>query len=140
MKKSFIVIMVLLLCCFLSCTSNAKIDSNHSSIERTLQLNNGEKRKASGAMTNGINKMNTIVEELDIKSFDPSVIGYKLDFEIRMMMSVCGATGEAHNQFHYYLDPLKEQINGLQIANDIAKAPLLKSIKTHLNLYEDYFN
>ncbi|WP_299255604.1 hypothetical protein [uncultured Aquimarina sp.] len=140
MKKILVVLLVLSLCYFVSCTSNSQIDSDYSSIDRTLRLNSGEKWKASGAMTNGMNKMNTIVKKLDIKSFDSRVIGYELDFEIRMMMSVCGATGEAHDQFHHYLDPLKEQIRGLQIANDIAKVPLLKSINKYLDEYENYFN
>ncbi len=128
------------LCCFLSCKTNIDAEIDEFSIDKTLRLNNGKKWKASGSMTYGMTKINEIIDEIDIESFDPKLIGYKLDSEIRMMMSICGATGEAHDQFHYYLDPLKEQINGLRIANEIAKEPLLTSIKIHLDSYKNYFN
>ncbi|WP_346882658.1 hypothetical protein [uncultured Algibacter sp.] len=140
MRKYLIVTITIFFTCFLSCKSNNDVEINQCSIDRTLQLNHGKKWKASGSMTNGINKMNTVIATVDMETFNPKMIGYKLNFEIRMMMSMCNAAGDAHDQFHYYLDPLEDQINGLQIANDIAKEPLLNSIKSHLNNYKKYFN
>ncbi|WP_299183959.1 hypothetical protein [uncultured Aquimarina sp.] len=140
MRKCFIISITMFFCCFFSCNPNSDKEINQSAGAKTLRLNNGKKWKATGSMINGMDKMNAILEGLDMESFDQKMIGYKLNFEIRMMMSMCTATGEAHNQFHYYLDPLKEQVNGLQIVNDMSKEPLLKAIKSHLDAYNDYFN
>lgn len=104
-----------------------------------LKLNNGKKWQANRANSKGIAKMEKIIDTLDVKTFNPAKVSYYLNREITMMMTMCGIAGEAHDQFHNYVIPLREQINGLQLANDIAKEPLLASIRQELVRYERYF-
>jgi len=140
MKTNFIIIAVFMEAILLSCNPTTLDRSNHTTLDRTLRLNDGHRWKANEVMTRGIKKMITIVDTANGESFDTGKVAYRLDFEIRMMMSVCDPSSSAHDQFHNYLYPLKEQINGLRIANAVSKGPLLKSIKRHLNVYNTYFN
>lgn len=105
-----------------------------------LRLNKGEKWEVSNGISTRIEKMGDIIKATDIQNFDPAELSYTLHVEIRMMTSICATKGEAHNQLHNYIDPLKEQVSGLRIANNVAKGPLLQSIQTYLHQYKTYFN
>lgn len=123
-----------------SCDQDSGTPISGISSGNELVLNQGKKWDLSTGMTSQILKMISIIETTDVATFDPPEISYKLHQEIKMMTSLCSTKGEAHRQLHNYIDPLTEQVLGLRIANDIAKAPLLQSIQTYLNTYNTYFN
>lgn len=126
--------------CVVSCDHDSETSINKTSSSNELVLNQGEKWDVSTGMTSQILKMASIIETTDIAIFDPPEVSYKLHQEIKMMTSLCSTKGEAHRQLHNYINPLTEQVVGLRIANDVAKAPLLQSIQTYLNTYNTYFN
>lgn len=139
MTKVFSILTGVFILSIVSCDYKSETTTEISS-NKELVLNQGEKWDVNTGITSQIRKMTSIVETIDVTSFDPPQVSYTLHQEIKMMTSLCSTKGEAHNQLHNYIDPLTEQVLGLRIANDIAKAPLLQSIQTYLKTYNTYFN
>jgi hypothetical protein len=139
MIRIFNISIVVLFFSLLSCGLDNEIPTSQESTSNDLTLNEGNAWEVNGGISAGIKKMKTLIKTTDVETFNPSELSYKLHLEIRMMTSLCSTKGEAHNQLHNYIDPLKEQIQGLRIANEIAKAPLLLSIQTYLDNYNTYF-
>lgn len=106
-----------------------------------LQLNNGNLWEANLETTAGIDNM-----KLLIKSFSErdnmeayALVKQNLEKEFGTIIAKCTMTGEAHNQLHKYLVPMKDLFVGLAASDlEIRKASLNK-ISTHLDTYTNYF-
>jgi hypothetical protein len=59
-----------------------------------------------------------------------------LENEFQMIFQKCTMKGEAHEQLHNYLLPLKEKLNGINSPLDTAK---INEIKIYLSEYQNYF-
>jgi hypothetical protein len=114
-------------------TPNATEDHSHQAA--TVQLNNGARWAANPETTEGINKMMMLIEGAEkAESLDIEEFRSLLHKEFRMIFQKCTMTGEAHEQLHNYLFPLKEQMDNMQgTPEEIAE------FKKYLNTYSQYF-
>ena len=120
--------------------SNYTDDSGHT-INMNVKLNNGEKWEANIETTNGIGTMSGVVGEMPE---NPTIEDYrglhvKLSTEFQTILQQCTMKGEAHNQLHNYLMPLKEKINVLETGDPEACQKILPDIKEYLVKYSHFF-
>ncbi|MNR11654.1 hypothetical protein D3C85_1279640 [compost metagenome] len=65
-----------------------------------------------------------------------SILKDKLNSEFALILKKCTMKGEAHNQLHNYLIPLKLKIDSLEDSN---KAEIKKEIISYLEEYSLFF-
>jgi len=109
--------------------------------DEVLQLNNGNLWEANLETTEGINNM-----KLLIKSFSErdnmeayATVKQNLKKEFGTIIAKCTMTGEAHNQLHKYLVPMKDLFDGLAASDLDTRKSSLNKINTHLEGYTKYF-
>jgi hypothetical protein len=117
-------------------------ETDHDSrADNGVSLNDGKKWKANAETTEGINKMTGYINALPA---EPSLENYHslktaLETEFNLIIEKCTMTGEAHEQLHHYLIPLRESIEHLG-SEDISKCrSSLDAINSHLGEYASYF-
>lgn len=144
--RSFVIITIIIV--LTSCasqgskqkTENEKIDVHHVQTPE-VTLDNGKKWKVNFAITKGISNMRQLVESINNKSSldDYHRLGEKLLNEFNTILRRCDMTGEAHNQLHNYLVPLRGWFKTLK-KGDIAECRFaLTSLKEHLGKFNSYF-
>ena len=113
----------------------------HAELSNPVSLNNGEKWTANTATTEGIKKMTELINELSgqPKLEDYHALQVKLSTEFNQILQKCTMTGEAHNQLHNYLLPMKEMFDNLNSQDIEVCSHTLNKITQHLNEYENYF-
>lgn len=115
-------------------------EESHES-EAVLTLNNGDLWMANAETTEGIQKMLQLItnfnESENIEAYPK--LKTTLEAEFGTIISKCTMKGEAHDQLHNYLLPMKPLFKDLA-AEDLAtcKAGLEKLTK-HLSEYSAYF-
>lgn len=96
----------------------------------------GVKWQADATTNGGIEKMQEMV-----KDFDPGTgveaLKEPLGKEFTMVLEKCTMRGEAHDQLHNYLVPLKSRIDGLDNENE---AGSLSELNSYLSSYWDHFH
>lgn len=103
-----------------------------------LVLNNGVKWQANAATTEGIQKMQTMVNDyLNKNDTDNNKLSENLEKELTIILQKCTMTGTAHEQLHSFLLPLKENMKKLKDSKQTEK---VKEIQTYLNTYNNYFD
>ncbi len=118
-------------------TEAAVADESHEGHTTAVQLNNGEKWDANVETTEGIQKMQTIVTGGLTSSAAPAEVLPALETEFKTIFDKCTMTGEAHDQLHNYLVPVKNHLDELKTAT--AAAPVLTSLQEYLGTYSNYF-
>lgn len=113
----------------------------HSEHSTAVTLNNGQKWPANAETTEGIRKMSSLLEAF---SKEPKVEDYnslkiKLENEFDMILQKCTMTGEAHDQLHNFLLPMKEIIEKLSSNSADEQKEASGNLKTHLKEYDKYF-
>lgn len=115
-------------------------EETHES-DAVLKLNNGDLWMANAETTEGIQKMSQLVANFtDTENMEAyPELKTKLEAEFGTIISKCTMTGEAHDQLHTYLLPMRPLFKDL-VAEDLAtrKASLEKLTK-HLSEYSAYF-
>lgn len=108
-----------------------KHEHEHSG-DSHVKLDNGKRWVANAETTEGIkNMMNFIYDfEAEVQTYEQ--LQEDLQNEFRMIFKKCTMTGEAHDQLHNYLIPLKEKIEKVSEEN-------LSEIQDYLNTYKNYF-
>lgn len=102
-----------------------------------LILNNGAKWQANTETTVGINNMLKLVDDyMNNKNTDTKVLGQNLEKEFTDILQKCTMSGEAHNQLHNFLLPLKDKIEHLK---ENQKTEEVKEIQSYLKNYNTYF-
>ncbi|PKP13412.1 MAG: hypothetical protein CVU08_05475 [Bacteroidetes bacterium HGW-Bacteroidetes-3] len=150
MKKVTVLILAILATILVvSCNQNKKqqttepvqtVEESHES-EAVLKLNNGDLWMANAETTEGIQKMNQFVANFtDMENMEAyPELKSKLEAEFGTIISKCTMTGEAHDQLHTYLLPMKLLFKDLA-AEDIATRKLsLEKLTKHLSEYSAYF-
>jgi hypothetical protein len=120
-------------------TEKHESEDNEEEAERAgkLVLNNGNKWKANAETTEGIKKMMSLVNEyLKKGDTDSKKLGESLEKEFTTVLQKCTMTGEAHEQLHNFLLPLKAKIDKLKETNNVE---FVNEIQTYLNNYNNYF-
>lgn len=156
MKKTFILLFGLCALFFLSCKSpadpQAQSGEQSTSVVPTpapenaagtpqVELNKGAKWEANPETTKGIGVMQGLLGEF---TPEPTVEDYralhkKLSTSFQSILQQCTMTGEAHNQLHNYLLPLKSQIDKLGTENLAGCQRIMPEIEAYLMKYSHYF-
>lgn len=107
----------------------------HSHTENGVQLNNGARWAANPETTQGITNMLSLVETAQkSENVDAEALRTTLFSEFKIIFQKCTMEGEAHDQLHNYLHPLKDQIETMQ-----ATPEELEELKMYLQSYNSYF-
>ncbi|KGO89590.1 hypothetical protein [Flavobacterium suncheonense] len=114
-------------------TTEAAAESVHEAKEVTLD--NGQLWTANPETTEGIKNMQKIISERQQETTG-SDLKAALENEFQMIFEKCTMKGEAHNQLHNYLLPLKMKLNQLDGTND---EEVISEIDTYLKEYSNYF-
>ena len=109
----------------------------HSHAGGAVQLNKGQKWMANPETTEGIAKMQTLVEMyLTRDSADIKTLRSGLETEFSTIFAKCTMEGEAHEQLHNYLLPLKDKLKAL---DEQAGTHEVEAIKAYLFTFSNYF-
>ena len=106
-----------------------------------LQLNEGEKWKANPETTKGVENM---IAYMDAFTDADNISAYhelndSIKSEFTGIFQKCTMKGEAHNQLHNFLIPIKDQFDALGSNNlDSCKAGIIH-LKDHLRIYFNFF-
>jgi len=147
MKKINLVLFLLAIISIGSCQKNkedktskeaitvSSVSEKHTETVAKVSLNKGQLWKANPETTAGINALRKIILESSQEE-SASILKEKLNSEFALIFKKCTMEGEAHNQLHNYLLPLKLKIDSLEDSN---KAEIKKEIITYLDEYPLFF-
>lgn len=113
----------------------------HAANAAVVQLDNGQKWPANLETTEGIEKMSGMLAALpaDAQSADYLALKTKLESEFATILQKCTMTGEAHNQLHNYLLPMKDLIGELESNAIEEQQEVVVQLNAYLNDYDLYF-
>lgn len=115
-------------------------DHGHEAQHSQVQLKNGQKWEANAETTAGIHQMQQIVTAgLNPPDVQTEQLSSDLRAEFSGIIEKCTMKGEAHDQLHNYLLPLKDQLTELAACQEDRCMQILESISVHLNEYHDNF-
>lgn len=98
-----------------------------------VQLNDGEKWEANLETTEGIRMMISRIESFKKENSEEyTVLQTNLQSDFKMIFQKCTMKGEAHDQLHNYLLPLKKELDQLSLEN-------IDSVQMYLRSYQLYF-
>ena len=109
----------------------------HEGSSTTVALDNGKKWKANIETTEGIEKMKSLTQGAIAENKTPQNLLPALQHEFKTIFDKCTMTGEAHNQLHNYLIPVKTQLDSLKSAT--ASSKNLEDLQHYLETYPQYF-
>ena len=115
----------------------AAATDGHEGKNTPVQLDNGKKWQANKETTQGIQNMIKITGSAIAAKTNPGQVREPLQKEFKTIFEKCTMKGEAHDQLHNYLLPVKEHIEKLKTADVSSGA--LASLQQYLNTYENYF-
>ncbi|MBX7203795.1 MAG: hypothetical protein K1X81_00065 [Bacteroidia bacterium] len=102
-----------------------------------LTLNNGAKWAANKETTTGVmNMLQLVNEQLQQVAPDVHLIAAELDEQFNLIIKQCTMQGEAHEQLHHFLLPLRDRIARLKENGDKQQ---VEEIKGWLEEYTKYF-
>ena len=102
----------------------------------TVSLNEGQLWEANTETTQGIKHMQQLMADFSIDSGNSEELIVHLNDEFALIFKKCTMTGEAHEQLHNYLIPLKFKIENLSEGVTVEKTV---DVKTYLDDYFNYF-
>lgn len=121
--------------------SHDEAEHSHSEYE-VLLSEEGEKWEANPETTDGINAMKEKVQDFidgNTESSDFESLKAELEKEYQTIFQKCTMKGEAHQQLHNYLVPMKYMLEELGSGDEELQKEKLGEIKDHLNEYSNYF-
>ena len=132
-----------------SCNQNKKqqtaepvqtVEESHES-EAVLELNNGDLWMANAETTEGIQKMTQLITNFTDKENMEAYpeLKAKLEAEFGTIISKCTMTGEAHDQLHNYLLPMKPLFKDFAAQDLATRKAALEKLTKHLSEYSAYF-
>ena len=121
----------------------AQTESNEAPSHNDIgvKLDNGKRWPANKETTEGMNNMIQIMDAFTDKE---NVDSYKtltddLNSEFSMIIQKCNMTGEAHNQLHNYILPMKDKFEKLSSSDLSECKAAFDDLKTHLSAYKAHF-
>lgn len=152
MKKANFLIIVLLATILVVSCSNEKNKKQEIAVpvqtekethesEGVLKLNNGDLWMANAETTEGIEKMKQLIANFnDTENMEAyAELKTKLEAEFGTIISKCTMTGEAHDQLHNYLLPMKPLFKDLAAEDLETRKAGLEKLNKHLSEYSAYF-
>lgn len=133
-----------------SCGQSSNKNSHNSNSEQIgnddhdvnrLSLNNGSRWQANPETTTGIKNMQQLINSFSDKESPDAyeILKSNLDNEFNLIFKNCTMKGEAHNQLHNFLLPMKDMFNGLQDSEQETQKANYNKLKQHLSDYSNYF-
>lgn len=118
--------------------SNASKSATDSAVLQTeLVLNNGAKWKANAETNKGIEKMQKLVADYLISANNNNVaLSESLNSMFAEIIEGCTMEGQAHEQLHHYIMPLKTKIDMLKEKGGQEE---VSSLQYYLASYHQYF-
>lgn len=101
-----------------------------------VSLKDGQLWEANSETTQGIKNMQQLMENYSTTNGNPEELINGLKAEFAMIFKKCTMTGEAHEQLHNYLIPLKTKIESL---SEPISDENTEELKKYLKEYFDYF-
>jgi hypothetical protein len=102
-----------------------------------VQLNHGERWQANPETLQGIGDMLEMTNAyISGRQTDVQVLKSELDSRFQLIFTECTMTGEAHEQLHAYLIPIKGMLEGL---NQDSGDETVKELNDYLRTFDDYF-
>ncbi len=130
------VLLILLSALFLLPACNSH--SHHEGTEAAVQLDdNGQRWIANPETTAGIAQMQAILEKYDGQN--GGAIREELEAAFQDIFRQCTMKGEAHDQLHNYLMPMKGLMEQTGSDDAAASRAAAESLKAHLSEYSTYF-
>lgn len=108
-------------------------DDFHS---QSVSSNNGMLWNSNAETTQGIKNMQALLDNYSSETGNSEKLISDLKEEFAMIFKKCTMTGEAHDQLHNYLIPLKTKIQNLSAGITVEKTD---DIKKYLKDYFSYF-
>ena len=154
MKKTVVKLLIVSTIILLnSCGNQTKENHENSKTEKVekteefihtesgLSLDNGKLWKANQETTTGVNNMielmNSFTNKDNVDAYGKLTENLKSEFT--MIFEKCTMKGEAHNQLHNFLVPIKDLFEGLA-SNDLNKCKeSYGKLNKHLSVYKNYF-
>ena len=112
-------------------------DESHEGTASTVSLDNGKKWKANAETTEGVQKMQSITKSAIAENKANADVLPSLQQEFKTIFEKCTMKGEAHNQLHNFLIPVKAQLDSLK--SQTASQKNLQVLEQHLATYPQYF-
>ena len=150
-KANFLILVIMATILIVSCNNekNKKQEiakpvqteeETHES-EGVLKLNNGDLWMANAETTEGIEQMKQLIANFnDTENMEAyAELKTKLEAEFGTIISKCTMTGEAHDQLHNYLLPMKPLFKDLAAEDLETRKAALEKLTKHLSEYSAYF-
>ena len=135
----------------MACNSSAEEADNHTTAPEEqehhdagvegLMLNHGARWVANPETTAGISSMQQAIQD-STQAESPAgcaQLAARLTASFDGIIRQCTMTGEAHEQLHHYILPLKRDIATLSTAEGTDCAEQVVKMATYLSTYADYF-
>jgi len=148
MRKFIFPLIVILVAVLLTCKNSeektpvepeevTETESHYNDDE--LRLNNGKKWQANQETTEGILAMKEHLEAFrNLGLDDYNQLRVNLELEFQMIFEKCTMKGEAHNQLHNYLYPMRDCFSDLSKGTETAEKAFI-TLEKYLPMYFDYF-
>ncbi len=109
---------------------------NHTGHAAAVQLDNGKRWQANPETTAGIAKMQAILANYEGRNTpeDRKAMRGELETAFSEIFAQCTMKGEAHDQLHNYLFPMKELFGQIESSDEA-----VGKLKAHLGEYGGYF-
>jgi hypothetical protein len=117
------------------------VEELHHATDIGVSLDNGKPWIANPETTSGINNMIKLTKSFtDKESLEAfATLNKGLVDEFNEIFKQCTMTGEAHNQLHNYLHPLKGMIDEIGSSDIETCRNSFDKLQKHLNEYSVYF-
>lgn len=116
-------------------------EEQHYNEVEELKLNNGNLWEANTETTNGINAMLQLMNNFsEVESPEAyATLKQNLESEFKTIIKECTMTGEAHDQLHVFIVPMRDLFKGLT-ASDLENSKMhFNKLNAHLKTYKNYF-
>lgn len=106
-----------------------------------LRLNDGKKWEANPETTEGIRNMEVAMAGFTPTEDPAAWMELKDDLEtnFQYIFAKCTMKGEAHDQLHNFLYPMKPLFADFASENPDSRMEAFASLEKHLAIYDDYF-
>ncbi|MEK7257797.1 MAG: hypothetical protein AAB316_23775 [Bacteroidota bacterium] len=107
-----------------------------------VTLDNGNRWQANPETTQGIADIQAIVAKYEGKTADAAsrkALREELETSLDGIFKACTMTGEAHQQLHNYLLPMKDMFEKIDGENAAESEAAIGQLKQHLAEYQAYF-
>lgn len=115
---------------------------HHHDTAEPVQLDNGNRWQANPETTSGIAEMQAILARYEGESSDEAgrrALRQELEAAFQNIFKQCTMKGEAHDQLHNYLLPMKPLFEKIGSAEAGESEAAVRELKEHLAEYATYF-